>query len=469
MTDSSHELTSLDLATLSSMLRAREISPLELTDAYLGRISELDGKINAFITVTADLAREQARNAEVEIVKGRWRGPFHGMPVALKDLCYTKGIRTTAASKILGDFVPDYDATVWTKLREAGAVLLGKLNLHEFAYGFYSTSPHFGPVRNPYSLDRIAGGSSGGSSAATVAGMAAATIGTDTGGSIRVPSAMCGCVGLKPTLARVSRHGVIPLSATLDHVGPITRTVRDAALMLNVIAGHDPNDSTSSGAPVPDYTAGLDAGIKGLRIGLIREQAVGLEPEVEQGFKQALRQLESLGATVEEVSIPALDTTLAIIGPIIWADALEYHEHWMRTRPNDYGPDVRRLLEMGFTTTAVSYIRAQRERGRLHAQVLDALDGRAVLVSPVNNRTAPRIDEIIAQLERGEATPDQFLRFTGPFDATGQPAVVVPSGLSAGGLPLSMQLIGRLFDEATVLRVANAFEAARGPLPPPKL
>src|SRR6266852_1890425 len=265
------ELLSFDVAALSNKLRAREVSPVEVTDAYLARIEEVDKKLKAYITVTADVARDAAKRAESEIAAGNWRGPFHGVPVALKDLCYTKGILTTGGSKILDEFVPDFDCTVWARLRDAGAVLLGKLNLHEFASGATNTNPHWGTCRNPYNLERVPGGSSGGSAAAIVAGMAAATIGTDTGGSIRIPAAFCGCVGLKQTWSRVSRHGILPLADSLDHGGPITRSVRDAAAMLQVIAGHDLNDPTSSIEPVPDYSAAIGRDLKGIRVGIIRE------------------------------------------------------------------------------------------------------------------------------------------------------------------------------------------------------
>src|SRR6266849_3477276 len=279
-----NELLSLDVAALSQKLRAREVSPVEVTDAYLARIEEVDEKLNAYITVTADVAHEAAKRAESEITAGNWRGPFHGVPVALKDLCYTKGIATTGGSKILEEFVPDYDCTLWNRLAAQGAVLLGKLNLHEFAYGLTSSNPHWGVVKNPYDTARIPGGSSGGSAAAIVARMAAATIGTDTAASIRVPAAFCGCVGFKPTWSRVSRYGVIPLSDSLDHAGPITRTVRDAALMLGVIAGHDPNDATSGPEPVPDYTSRLGGDLKGMRVGVIRELNTGVSEPVARAF-----------------------------------------------------------------------------------------------------------------------------------------------------------------------------------------
>ena len=363
------ELLEFDVATLSGKLRARDISPVELTEAYLGRIEQTDGSLRAYITVTDTLARKAAKKAEAELAAGKWRGPLHGVPIALKDLVYTKGLRTTGGSKILADFKPDHDATVWTRLKRAGAVLLGKLNLHEFAYGITSSNPHWGIVRNPYALDRIPGGSSGGAAAAIVARSAAATIGTDTGGSIRIPAALCGCVGLKPTWSRVSRYGVLPLAYTLDHVGPITRTVRDAAMMLQIIAGADRNDSTSSRERVPDFSAGLDGQISGMRIGVIRELNDGLSDDVARSFNAALDTLRSLGATVDQVTIPSLPMAGIMNGIITWAEALEIHEDWMRTRPQDYGDDVRRILEIGMMTTATSYIRAQRARARTLGRV----------------------------------------------------------------------------------------------------
>ena len=330
-------LLDFDVAALSQKLRAKEISPVELTQAYLDRIEAVDERIISYITVTADVAREMARKAETEITAGRWRGPFHGVPIGLKDLCYTKGILTTGGSKILGEFVPNHDSTVWTRLSEAGAVLLGKLNLHEFAYGATSNNPHWGTCHNPYDLNRIPGGSSGGSGAAIVARTAAATIGTDTGGSIRIPAACCGCVGLKQTWSRVSRYGVMPLSDSLDHTGPITRTARDAALMLNIIAGYDPNDATSSREPVPDYTSRLGGDLKGMRVGVIRELNTGVSEPVSRAFNAALKQLGSLGATVEEVSIPSFVEGSLVTMVVLMAEALEFHEQWIRERPGDYG------------------------------------------------------------------------------------------------------------------------------------
>jgi aspartyl-tRNA(Asn)/glutamyl-tRNA(Gln) amidotransferase subunit A len=296
-----------------------------------------------------------------------------------------------------------------------------------------------------------------------------ATIGTDTGGSIRIPASLCGCIGLKPTWSRVSRYGVIPLAYTMDHVGPITRTVRDAALMLNVIAGHDPLDSTSSREPVPDYTAMLNAGVKGLRIGVIRELLDGLSDDVAKSFKAAMTQLADLGASVDEVSIPTLPAANVINSIATFTEALEYHEEWMRTRPGDYGADVRRLLESGMAITGVAYVRAQRARAKVLADALAAMDKHHVLAAPGSAIAAPKIGESRLVGEGGVRVDlvDKILRFTAPFDCTGQPALAIPTGLDTDGLPLSMQIIGRPFDEPSVLRVASAYESARGAIAPP--
>jgi aspartyl-tRNA(Asn)/glutamyl-tRNA(Gln) amidotransferase subunit A len=456
-------LLDLDVAALSQKLRSREISPVELTQAYLDRIEAVDERVVSYITVTADLARETARKAEAEIAGGHWRGPFHGVPIGLKDLCYTKGILTTGGSKILGEFVPNHDSTVWTRLSEAGAVLLGKLNLHEFAYGATTNNPHWGACHNPYDLNRIPGGSSGGSGAAIVARTAAATIGTDTGGSIRIPAACCGCVGLKQTWSRVSRYGVMPLSDSLDHTGPITRTARDAALMLNVIAGYDPNDATSSREPVADYTSRLGGDLKGMRVGVIRELNNGLSDPMSRAFETALKQFRSLGATVEEVSIPSFAEGSMVAMMVLMAEALEFHEQWIRERPNDYGADVRSLIETSMMVTAAQYVRAQRERNLMLAEALAALQDHGVLLAPSQTSAAPRIDDTSYDIMAN------MVRFTGPFNATGQPVISVPIGLSSEGLPLAMQIAGKPFDELTVLQVADAYERARGPLPLPKL
>jgi aspartyl-tRNA(Asn)/glutamyl-tRNA(Gln) amidotransferase subunit A len=456
------DLFAFDATALAEKFRAHELSPVEVTEAYLARIEVTEPRLHAYITVTTELARESARRAEAEIMSGAWRGPFHGVPVALKDLCNTRGILTTSGSRVLADHVPNYDSTAWARLSAQGAVLLGKLNMHEFACGGTAATA-WGTTLNPFDPARVPGGSSSGSAAAIVARTAAATLGSDTGGSIRIPAAYCGCVGLKQTWSRVSRCGVLPLADSLDHVGPITRTVRDAALMLNVIAGFDPNDPTSSAEPVADYTKALQRDIKGVRIGVIRELRKEISAEVAAGFDAAMRQLGAIGAEVTEVSIPSMEAASAAALNIIWAEALEYHEKWITTRANDYGKGVRRMLEMAMTLPATAYIRAQRARATILGEALRALDGRDVLATPTCGTPPPTIAD--ARASSSATSLAEMIRFTGPFNLTGQPAIAVPIGVTPQNAPLSMQLIGRPFDEIAILRIADAYERARGPLP----
>jgi aspartyl-tRNA(Asn)/glutamyl-tRNA(Gln) amidotransferase subunit A len=460
----SDELLSFDVAELADKFRSHELSPVEVTGAYLARIEQTEARLHAYITITAELARSSAREAEAEIMAGRWRGPFHGVPLALKDLCNTKGILTTSASRVLADHVPDHDATVWSRLAAQGAVLLGKLNMHEFACGGTAATA-WGTTLNPYDPERIPGGSSSGSAAAIVARSAAATIGSDTGGSIRIPAAFCGCVGLKQTWSRVSRYGVLPLADSLDHAGPITRSVRDAALMLGTIAGFDPKDPTSSREPVPNYSQSLTGEIKGTRVGVVRELRAGVSTEVADGFDAAVKQLAALGAEIEEVSIPSIDAVPMMVLHIIWGEALEYHEQWIHTRTEHYGKGVRRMLEMAMTMPVTAYIRAQRARSVVLAEAMGALQRVDVLAAPVCGVTPAKSAE--ARGSGAAAGLAQMIRHTAPFNATGQPAIAVPIGLAAAKAPLSFQIIGRPFDEFGILRVADAYERARGPLPPP--
>jgi aspartyl-tRNA(Asn)/glutamyl-tRNA(Gln) amidotransferase subunit A len=459
----SDELRSFDVTELAVKFQAHELSPVEVTDAYLARIEQTEARLHAYITITSELARTSARQAEAEIMAGRWRGPFHGVPVALKDLCNTKGILTTSASRVLAENVPDYDATVWARLAAQGAVLLGKLNMHEFACGGTAATA-WGTTLNPYDPERIPGGSSSGSAAAIVACSAAATIGSDTGGSIRIPAAFCGCVGLKQTWSRVSRFGVLPLADSLDHAGPITRSVRDAALMLQVIAGFDPKDATSSREPVPDYARALTGDIKGTRIGVIRELRTGVSAEVGEGFDGAMKQLATLGAEVEEVSMPSIDAAPMMVLHIIWGEALEYHEQWIRARADQYGKGVRRMLEMAMTMPVTAYIRAQRARSVVLGEAISALERVDVLASPVCATPPTKCAQ--ARGSGSAAGLAEMIRHTAPFNATGQPAIALPIGITAEKAPLSFQIIGRPFDEIGILRVADAYERARGPLPP---
>ncbi len=452
------ELTQLSLARAGEMIRRRELSPLELTEACLERIDRVDAALNAFITVTRKEALEEARRAAQEIARGRYRGPLHGVPVALKDMFATKGVRTTAGSRIMADRVPGEDAEATARLRAAGAVVLGKLNLHEFAFGATGVNPHYGPARNPWDTSRIAGGSSSGSAVAVASGECFAALGTDTGGSVRIPAALCGIVGFKPTYGRVSRWGVVPLSSSLDHVGPLTRTVEDAAIVLAAIAGRDPKDDSSLDEPVPDYRRELrrDRGLDGTRVGLPRrpffEDADG---EVLAAVQEALRVLAELGAEVEEVSLPHISEMPAAARDIMLPEAFAYHQAWLEERPQDYGDDVRQRLEMGRASSAASYEQAQRLRERIVQEWRTGLFRKIdILATPTTAIPAPPIEASDLR------TTMALVRLTNPFNVAGLPAVSVPCGFTRAGLPVGLQLVGRWFEEGAVLRVARAYEQA---------
>ncbi|MDW8008675.1 MAG: amidase [Chloroflexota bacterium] len=443
------------LAEASQALARRELSPLELTETCLRRIEALEPRLNAFITVTAEEALAEARRAQEELARGEHRGPLHGIPVAVKDLFHTAGVRTTAGSKFLARSVSREDATVVARLRQAGAVLVGKLNLHEFAFGATSVNPHYGPVRNPWDTERIAGGSSGGSGAAVAAGECLAALGTDTGGSIRIPSALCGITGLKPTFGRVSTHGVIPLAWTLDCVGPMCRTAEDCALVLSVIAGPDGRDRAAARMPVPDYAAGLDGGVRGLRIGVPREHFFqGISEEVGAAVRRALEVLSELGAEVREVSLPHMDVVPTAAGAITLVEALAYHLTWLRERPQDYGQDVRLRLEMAALYPAVAYVQAQRVRAAVIEAWQRLWQEIDLLATPTTPIVAPPLTE--AELSATLA----LIRNTNPFNVSGQPAISVPCGFDSSGLPIGLQLVGRWWDEGTLLRAAHAYQRA---------
>ncbi len=447
-----HDLTIADAARL---IRERAVSPVELTRALLERIERLDPKINSFITVTAESALAEAERAEAATRLGGALGPLHGVPLALKDLFDTAGVRTTGGSKILADRVPERDAAVVTKLREAGAVLLGKLNMHEFAYGVTTDNPHYGTCRNPWDTSRIPGGSSGGSGAAVAAGLCCGALGSDTGGSIRIPASLCGIVGLKPTYGRVSRAGVLPLSWTLDHAGPMVRSVQDAALVMTAIAGHDPRDPASADVPVPDFTSTLEGGARGLRLGLPRRYFFEqVDADVLAALEAAADVLRSEGAQVRDVDIPEIGLAGQAFAPIISAEAAAYHARWLREWPGDYGADVRMRLEQGDLYSATHYVNALRLRRRVVDGFLGALDGVDVLLAPTMPVTAPLHPGPKVQ------TPNPLTRFTFPVNVAGLPALTVPCGFDGDGLPIGAQLIGRPFDEATVLRAGRAYERA---------
>ena len=454
------ELCYTSLRGLATLIQRQEVSPVEATQAVVDRVEKLDRQLNSFITLLRDEALTQARAAEQEIRAGWYRGPLHGIPIAVKDLYYTKGIRTTAGSKILADFVPTYDATVIARLHDAGAILVGKLNMHEFARGATNASSLIGACNNPWDPLRITGGSSGGSAAAVATGLCCGALGSDTGGSIRIPAALCGIVGLKPTYGRVSRYGVFPVSWSLDHVGPMTRTVADAALMLQVIAGHDRHDPTTRTAVVPDYSAALTRDIEGARLGIPQEfYFEQLDPEVRDSVRSAIQTLERAGAQVEEISLPLSKYAAAAGRMISSTESAEIHEKFLKPRSADYSPDVRAGVIVGQFILGKHYMKAQRLRSLIRQEMAAALRRVDALVTPTVPIPAPRIGQ--AAVDIGQETVDVvsvLSRLTRPANLTGFPAISVPCGFTQGGLPIGLQFVGRPFAEATILQLAFAYE-----------
>lgn len=460
------QLTGLDLEEAARLLRQGSVSPVDLTESCLARIAAVEPKLNAFVTVTADLAREQARVAAAELAAGRDRGPLHGIPVAVKDLFATKGIRTTAGSRILRDWIPDDDSTVVTRLRDAGAVLLGKLGLHEFAYGISSVNPHFGDVRNPWETTRIPGGSSGGSAVAVVAGEAFGTLGSDTGGSIRIPAALCGCVGLKPTFGLVGLHGAVTLSWSLDHAGPLARTVRDTAHLLQALAGPDPRDPLSASRRTADLLARIDDGPRGLRIGVVRDHVWdGCDAAIAAQVRAAIDSLERAGAEVRDLQWPRGAAYARAASQVLAIEARAFHQGAFPGRSGEYGPLIAARLESSKDVDAAAYASAMRLLVQARAGSADAELGDVdVLAMPTVPTRAWTIEEA-KELGR----PSEWTRITRIFDLTGQPAISVPCGTDPDGLPIGLQLAGRMWDEAGVLRAARAYELVRGPFPLPPL
>jgi aspartyl-tRNA(Asn)/glutamyl-tRNA(Gln) amidotransferase subunit A len=450
------------MTELARMIATKAVSPVEVVRAHLDRIAALDATLRAYITVCEDAALEAARAAEGALMAGGPLGPLHGVPYALKDPYDTAGVRTTGGSRIFGERVPTTDATVVRRLAGAGAILLGKLNMVEFAYGPEGLNPHYGHARNPWdaATHRMAGGSSSGSGVAVAAGLAPGALGSDTGGSIRIPASLCGVTGLKPTYGRVSRTGVLPLAWSMDHVGPMTRTVADSALMLRVMAGYDPADPSTSVLPVPDYLAALTGDIKGLRVGVLRHFFLdGAAPAVRNAVEAAVKTLGAAGAVVDEVTLERVSLATAGSLAVVAAEALAYHAERLRTRADEYDPDVARRLRVSAFIGGVHYVRAQQVRALVREEVDAALARRDVLLAPATPIVAPALDE--RQVTVGDGTADvrsALLRFTRPFNFSGHPACALPCGFTQGGLPVGMQLVGRPFDEATVLRAADAFQ-----------
>ena len=447
----------LGIAEATRKFVAHDLSPTELMTTLLQRINRIDPALHAFIRLDADAAMDAARAADKELMTGRIRGPLHGIPVGVKDIIDVSGLPTTCHSKILLDNVATHDAAVVARLRQAGAIVLGKLSTHEFAIGGPSFDLPFPPARNPWNPQHHPGGSSSGSGAGVCAGLFPAALGTDTGGSVRNPASACGIVGLKPTYGLVSRRGVFPLSYTLDHVGPLTRTVADCALMLDAMAGHDPADPGSAPTTAGNFGRMLGRGVRDLRIGFVRhfhEIDMPADPQVTASLEDAARVLQADGAAVRTVTLPSLNEFAAVNRVIMCSEAWSIHAPWLRTRPGDYGQLARRRLMPGAFIQAGDYVGAQRRRLQLVSAVEEAMREVDVLLCASSMDPASRIDDA-AETQR--TYPRQART---PFNVTGHPALAMMAGLSRSGLPLSVQFVGRYFDEATVLRVAAAYERA---------
>jgi aspartyl-tRNA(Asn)/glutamyl-tRNA(Gln) amidotransferase subunit A len=445
----------LSVAAAAHAIAVKELSPVELMKAQLERIAALDPKLNVFIRLDGEAALEAARVAEAEAMAGRRRGPLHGVPVGIKDIIDVAGLPTTCHSKVLQDNVAKADAVCVSKLRQAGAIVLGKLSTHEFAIGGPSFDLPWPPARNPWNPGHHPGGSSSGSGSGVSAGLFPMALGTDTGGSVRNPASCCGIVGLKPTYGLVSRRGVFPLSFTLDHIGPMTRTVEDNALMLEAIAGHDPLDPGSAAAPSGHYAANLDRGARGVRIGFVRhfhETDMPADPEVTAALEHVMRSLQMAGADVRDIQLPSLTEFSAVNRVILHSEAWSIHGPWLRSRPGDYGKLARRRLMSGAFLGAGDYVLANCRRLEMIAAVNAALAEVDVLLCASSMDPACRIDST-ADVDR--TYPRQA---RSPFNVTGHPALAMMSGLSSGGLPLSVQFVGRYFDEAMLFRVARAWE-----------
>ena len=457
------ELPFLSATELSRLIKSREVSPVEATEAYLERIEAVDGKLNSYITVCREEALAEARRAEEEIASGGYRGPMHGVPVAVKDQFHTKGIRTTGGTTILKDFVPSEDATVMANLKKSGAVLLGKLNMSEYAMGDAFQHP-YGRPRNPWDLSRNPGTSSSGSGAATAAFLCATSLGEDTGGSIRGPAAFCGLVGIRPTWGRVSRYGVLGASWSMDAVGPISRTAADCAMTLGAIAGYDPNDPYTWDTPVPDYLAKLDGDIGGLKVGIIHERVYtdAVDPEVRQSVEKAISVLGELGATVEDVSIPLTVHSAVVSSAVIMVDAAVVHAQGIADHPAEYDHNNRVRLLTGSILPSRAHQKAARLREMLRRQILDALTRVDVLVLPTSSIPASPIPTR-AGIGGKQEVLDMFSgrrSFAAPFNLASVPALSVGCGFTSQGLPEGLQVAGKPFGEETLFRVAHAYQQA---------
>jgi len=464
------DIADLTITALSPRIKSGEISPVELTKLFLERVGRLNPGLNAFVTVLADSAQAEAKTAEKEIQSGKYRGPLHGIPISIKDNLATTGVRTTGGSKILADWKPNFDATVVTTLKAAGAINLGKTNMHEWALGGTTINPFFGTTRNPWDVARIPGGSSGGSAAAVAASMCLASIGTDSAGSVRNPAAMCGIVGLKPTYGRVSCFGGVPGTGaySTNHFGVLTKTVKDCALVLQEIAGYDPKDPLSAEEPIDTYTKNIGKEVNDLKVGLIGDYYEKLMVgDVGRIFATAVKLLASLGMKSEELSIPHMDVIPAVHTVVSRAEIVSDHDHYLRTRARDYSPELLYRHIQALTFAAGSYVTAQRVRRVISEEFDEAFKRADVIVTPVSI-PAPTIEECSRGMTaiNGEKVGLRDARgsFWGlgtlPFNVTGHPAISVCCGFSTSGQPIGLQIVGRPFEESTVLQVADAYETA---------
>ena len=450
---SAGELARLDLAAASRAVQKKEVSPVELTNACLERIERLNPKLNAFITVTGETALEEARRAEAEIARGEWKGPLHGIPLAVKDLVETAGVKTTAASAVLKDNVPTADAEVIRRLKSAGAILLGKLNLHEFAYGGSGIIGHFGPARNPWNTAHVTGGSSSGSAAAVAACLCYGAIGTDTAGSIRLPAACCGITGLKPTYGLVSARGVIPLSWSLDHVGPMARTAVDAALMLQAIAAYDPQDIYCQKFPPVYYPSAIEEKTEAWRVGVARDFWNDVDEEIKLAVDAAVAAIGKITAGVQEIELSThADRTLVRCEPYA------YHQKYLPQQENDYDPETLRRIRSGTDVSAIQYIQAYRDLLQQRRQIMRLFDDVDLVLTPTTPNLAPSLAELQAEPDRLRAKELVMLRNTRPFNVYGLPSISVSCGFSKSGLPIGLQITGAPGTEGAVLALAHAYQ-----------
>ena len=452
------ELWALTLRQAADGLARGEFSAADLLESMLVRLHDTEGAVHAYVTLMVDSARAEAAAADAELRRGAWRGPLHGIPVGVKDLCYTRGTRTEAGSRVLEGFVPEYDATVVARMRQGGAVIVGKTVTHEFAYG-----QDVPATRNAWHTACYPGGSSAGSGVSVAIGSAFAAIGTDTGGSIRVPASVNGVVGLKPTYGRVSRYGVIPMSPTLDNVGPLARTAEDCALILSVIAGRDTHDPSSAAEPVPDYARELRGGIAGLRLGLVGDHffSARVVPDVRAACEEAVEALRSLGAEIVDVRLPELGVAVAIGMPILLADTSEWHRRFLRMRGERYVPQTRVMLELGELVLGAQYVTAQRARAMLRDRVRTAFAMHRLdaLIGPTLPATTMPVEQLSVDLAGdGETALSAFLQHCFMGNVLGIPALSFPCGFSPAGLPIGFQAYGRPFEESTLFRIAHTYQ-----------